>query len=85
MKFILTMLTTIAITLFAVYPAFAEETVAVVNGKILTQKDLDNHITMIQTMTRKKVDNPKQALENLIDREIMYQEAKNKKLTRILK
>ncbi|VAW90895.1 hypothetical protein MNBD_GAMMA21-629 [hydrothermal vent metagenome] len=80
MKFIITMLTAIAVTLFSAYPVFAEETVAVVNGKSLTQKDLDNHITMIQTMTRKKVDNPKHALENLIDREIMYQEAKKQKI-----
>ncbi len=80
MKFISTLLTFLTITLFAAYPALAAETVAIVNGTTLTDKDLDRHITMIQTMTRKKVENPKQALENLIDREIMYQEAKKQKI-----
>jgi len=80
MKFISILLTTIAITLIATNPVLAAETVAIVNDTKLTQKDLDNHITMIQSLTRKKVDNPKQALENLIDREIMYQEVKKQKI-----
>jgi len=80
MKFTLALLTSITVMLIAIYPAHAAETVAVVNGKKLTQKDLENHITMIQTMTRKKVENPKQALQNLIDREIMYQEVKKQKI-----
>ena len=80
MKFILTFLTSLFITLFTAFPALAADTVAVVNGTTLTTKDLENHITMIQTMTRKKVEDPKQALQNLIDREIMYQEAKKQKI-----
>ena len=60
--------------------ANAKEIVATVNGVEITRKQLDMHITMIQTMTNKKVDNVSGALGNLIDREIMYQEAKKKKI-----
>ncbi len=80
MKFTLSLLTSMTILLFSAYPVYADETVAIVNGKKLTKQDLDNHIAMIQTMTRKKVEKPKQALENLIDREIMYQEVQKQKI-----
>ncbi len=80
MKSKLTFLTLTTLTMLMAFPVVAAETVAIVNGKKLTQKDLDNHIAMIQTMTRKKVENKKNALQNLIDREIMYQEVQKQKI-----
>jgi len=81
MKPILTFLITFTLLVFSINMVWAAgNVVAVVNGTKLTQSDLDDHIAMIQTLTRQKVNDQKQALDSLIDREIMYQEAKKKKI-----
>lgn len=58
----------------------AEEVVATVNGVKITRQQLDMHIQLLQTMTQQKVDDQAAALSDLIDREVVQQEVKKKKL-----
>ena len=72
-----------AISLFAftANTSLAEDkVVATVNNVKITSTDLDNHIKMLNTVTRQKVNDRNKALQDLVKREILYQEAVKKKI-----
>jgi peptidyl-prolyl cis-trans isomerase C len=60
--------------------SIADEVVAVVNGQKIMKSQLDLHIKLLESMTRHKVDDKTAALNDLIDREIIHQEVKKKKI-----
>lgn len=60
--------------------SMADEVVATVNGTKITAKQLEMHMRLLSSMTKQQVDNKKAALDDMIDREILHQEVKKKKL-----
>lgn len=82
MKAILTLLT--GLTFFAVSysPVFADKNkvVVIVNGTKITQKQMDNYVSAIETAAGKKLKDPSQVLDRIINMEVLYQEAKKQKL-----
>jgi peptidyl-prolyl cis-trans isomerase C len=67
----------------------AEDKVAVVNGSVITQTDFDREVFRTRQMYNrgKNLENPglkqikKEALDHLIERELLYQESKNQGIT----
>jgi len=58
----------------------ASEVVATVNGTKITQQQLDMHIKLLENMTKQKIESQRDALNDLIDREVIHQEVKKKKI-----
>jgi peptidyl-prolyl cis-trans isomerase C len=58
----------------------AEEVVATVNGVKITKFQLEQHIKLLESMTKQKVADKASALSDLVDREIIHQEVKKKKI-----
>ncbi|MGD8784364.1 MAG: peptidylprolyl isomerase [Thioalkalispiraceae bacterium] len=67
-------------TLLLAGNSLAEEVVATVNGEKITKFQLEQHIKLLESMTKQKVDDQAAALNDLIDREIIHQEVKRKKI-----
>lgn len=70
------------VTAFATTPVYAAKTVATVNGKNITEKELDQFIKILKTKNPQfNADANRSALVGeLVNREVMYQEAKKKKV-----
>lgn len=60
--------------------SMADDVVATVNGTKITAKQLEMHMQLLSSMTKQKIENKKAALDDMIDREILHQEVKKKKL-----
>ena len=87
-------ITTLALALVASWALAGEKQpsenrVAVVNGVVITQADFDREMSVVQhrlTSRGKPLSNPKlseirkEVLENLIDRELLYQESQKEKI-----
>jgi len=58
----------------------AEEIVATVNGKKITRQELDSYHKYRQATSNQKIDDPKDVLQELINREILLAEVKKKKI-----
>lgn len=58
----------------------AEEVVATVNGKKITRQQLDNYLQYRQATSRQQIDDAKEVLQELINREILLAEVKKKKI-----
>lgn len=83
MKYLVQILTMLCLLSTASVGMADDTVVAVINGVNVTNTDLDNHIKLIEKVTRKKIVTPEErraALENLIEREVLFQEAIKKKI-----
>ncbi len=59
---------------------YADSVVAVVNGKKIMQSELDMYIKYVEAATRQKITNQMAVLNELVNRELLYQQAVKKKL-----
>jgi len=79
MRKFFTPLTTIIFLACSVTMAHADEVVATLNGKKIMKSELDTYISYREALAHKKIDNPEAALQEIINRELLYQQAlKNK-------
>ncbi len=79
-KIALLLSTTLLVSNVTTETAFASEVVATVNGTKITRQQLDQHIKLLENMTQQKIDNQSEALDDLIDREVIHQEVKKQKI-----
>jgi len=79
-KIALLLSTTLLVSNVTTETAFASEVVATVNGTKITRQQLDQHIKLLENMTQQKIENQSEALDDLIDREVIHQEVKKQKI-----
>lgn len=75
----LTSLFTITVFLFST-TAVAADVIATVNGKNITQKDLDEYHKYRQAAAQQNIPNDESLLHEMINRELLYKEAVKKKV-----
>lgn len=80
MKNYLSLVLTLALFSGLAMPTHADEVVATVNGKKIMQSDLDIYVKYRQAVMQKPITDKRPVLDELINREIMYQEALKHKL-----
>jgi len=60
--------------------SFAEDVMASVNGKKITKSDFDAYVNYKQKTTKQKIDNLDNVIHEMVNRELLYAEAKKQKL-----
>jgi peptidyl-prolyl cis-trans isomerase C len=78
-KKIITSILTCFILAFA-HGSFAKDVVATVNGKKITKQDLDAYLQYRQKTSKQKIDNSDALVHEMVNRELLYTEAKKQKL-----
>lgn len=79
-KFYYSVLSIVVTALLVTANVQAEEIVATVNGKKITRPELDMYFKYRQATSEQKIDEPKDVLQELINREILLAEAKKQKI-----